>query len=73
MVDALITDLPSLDEVACALELHAELQPYKSSKRQTFYGWDQLEPTIRIELLEVAKVPFCTFHVFCLSRKAGLN
>jgi hypothetical protein len=69
-------DMPSLDAVACALELRTDLEPYESAKvcrasvepdsltvsqRPLFSSWDQWEPSLRLEVLQAVRFQWCRF------------
>jgi len=52
-------DLPALDAVACVAEPDAAGEAYMSAKGATFASWDKYEPSLRREVLELVRAPFC--------------
>lgn len=54
-------ELPPLSTLACLAEHHENLQAYHSRRSHDFYTWDQFEPELRQEILEIVRRPFCQF------------
>ncbi|KAK4330598.1 UAA transporter family-domain containing protein [Rhodotorula toruloides] len=52
-------NLPSLEHVICVVEHHENLQAYKSSRAAAFAQWDKYDPSLRNEILEIVRRPFC--------------
>jgi hypothetical protein len=54
-------DLPSLSDVACIAEHQESLQAYHSRRSSDFATWDKFEPSLRMEVLNIVRRPFCAF------------
>ncbi|KAK4702538.1 hypothetical protein P7C70_g3685, partial [Phenoliferia sp. Uapishka_3] len=52
-------ELPSADQVACALELDKSREAYVSRKAPPFASWDLWAPGFRTEIIKTLKVPWC--------------
>ncbi|GJN94068.1 hypothetical protein Rhopal_007132-T1 [Rhodotorula paludigena] len=54
-------DLPPLEDIACIAEHHENLQAYHSRRSSDFAQWDNYEPSLRDEVLDIVRRPFCSF------------
>ncbi|GAA5870585.1 hypothetical protein JCM1840_004808 [Sporobolomyces johnsonii] len=54
-------DLPPLADIACIAEHHENLQAYHSRRASDFATWDKYEPSLRQEILDIVRRPFCAF------------
>lgn len=52
-------DLPSIDRVVCVAQGNEKAEAYHSAKVQPFASWDKYEPSLRWEVLERVREPFC--------------
>lgn len=53
--------LPSLDQLACVIELNEQAEAYKSRKSSVFSAWNQFDAGVRQELLEIVRPVWCRF------------
>ncbi|KAM0754968.1 UAA-domain-containing protein [Meredithblackwellia eburnea MCA 4105] len=63
-------ELPSLSQIACALELDESREAYKSRKAPEFAAWSTWDPELRKEVLTLLKEPWCEFGYDHLLRKS---
>ncbi|KAL7336738.1 UAA transporter family-domain-containing protein [Rhodotorula toruloides] len=54
-------DLPPLGDIACIAENHENLQAYHSRRSSDFAQWDSYESSLRQEILDIVRRPFCAF------------
>ncbi|BGP74088.1 hypothetical protein NBRC10513v2_007520 [Rhodotorula toruloides] len=54
-------DLPPLGDIACIAEHHENLQAYHSRRSSDFAQWDNYEPSLRQDILNIVRRPFCAF------------
>lgn len=54
-------DLPTLEQVTCALELDSSKDPYQSRKSPVFDAWEHYEDETRLFVLEKVKPIWCRF------------
>lgn len=66
-------ELPTLERLACALELNENAQAYHSAKRSTFAAWDRYTPELRNEILEITSAAFCRFGYATMAAEEGLH
>lgn len=46
---------------SCIAEHHENLQAYHSRRSSDFAQWDNYEPSLRDEVLDIVRRPFCSF------------
>lgn len=54
-------DLPTLEQVTCALDIDTSKDPYASRKSPIFAAWDHYDDETRAFVLEKAKPIWCKF------------
>ena len=65
--------LPTLERLACTLELNEDAQAYHSAKRSTFAAWDRYTPELRQEILQITSAAFCRFGYASMAQQEGLD
>ena len=53
--------LPPLEDIACIARHEENLQAYHSRRLSNFAQWDAFDPSLRQEVLDIVRRPFCAF------------